>query len=559
MESFIFGTFATDDLKLIYHRASHSGVQHGYDLDPRDPQPGQLVTVNVLLGPDQPADHVVCYYTTDGSEPEGSRGQASRGETVPLQRIATEWDTVRWGYVTRWAGVLPGQPEGTTVRYRIGAWREGGEEVFADWPAVKATQELAARAFFRGDPTLEMRPMGNPRVGQLFNYHVDRLAPPRWAREAVIYHIFVDRFFPGEGRDWLQTSDLRAPMGGTLWGVAEKMDYFAELGVNCLWLSPIFPSPTVHGYDATDYTRIEPRLGGDEALRAVVEEAHTRAIRVILDMTCNHVSNQHPIFKDALANPRSPYRSWFHFNDEDIGYRTFFGVPSMPQVNLADPGAREWMLDIARYWLREFRVDGYRLDHANGPGPGFWSDFWAACKAENPECFVFAEIVEPPEVLRQYVGRMDGALDFHLTDALQRTFAAGEWSREMFDHFLERHFDYWRGDDFLLLTFLDNHDMDRFLHIAGNNKEALKQAAAVQMSLPGPPVIYYGTEVGVTQEHGRGEKVGLEASRGPMRWGDERDTDLLYYYWELIQERRKVKPWLHAERARPSGVTGSQT
>ena len=151
-------------------------------------------------------------------------------------------------------------------------------------------------------------------------------------------------------------------------------------------------------------------------------------------------------------------------------------------------------------------------------------------------------------MLKQYVGRMDGLLDFHLAEAFRRTFATAEWTREAFDIFLERHLAYWHDDDFLLPTFLDSHDIDRFLHIAGNDQAALREAAAVQMRLPGPPVIYYGTEVGVTQEQGRGERIGLEASRGPMRWGDERDTDLLYYYWELIQERRKTKPWETANR-----------
>lgn len=543
MEDFIFGTFATDDLKLVYHRASHTGVQHAYALSPRDPQPGEPVTVAAKLGPEQPADHVACYYTLDGTEPDGSLGEASNGQVARLDRAAVQWDTLRWGYVSHWQGTLPGQPEGAAVRYRIGAWQDGGEETFADWPTVKATQEFSTRAFFRGEPLPDMRLFGSRQAGQTFNYRVDRLGPPRWAREAVIYHIFVDRFYPGEGRDWVQREDLRAPMGGTLWGVVDKMDYFAELGVTCLWLSPVFPSPTVHGYDSTDYYHVEPRLGGEEALRAVVEEAHTRAIRVILDMTCNHISNEHPKFRDALTNLDSAYRSWFYFDDEEVGYRAFFGFPTMPQVNLTDPGAREWMLDIARYWLREFKVDGYRLDHASGPGPGFWADFWAACKAVNPQCFVFGEIVEPPEVLKQYVGRMDGLLDFHLAEAFRRTFASGEWTHEAFDTFVERHLAYWRGDDFLRPTFLDNHDIDRFLHVAGNDQAALREAAAIQMRLPGPPVIYYGTEVGVTQAQGRGESVGLEASRGLMRWGDERDTDLLYYYWELIQERRKTKPW----------------
>ena len=128
----------------------------------------------------------------------------------------------------------------------------------------------------------------------------------------MIYHVFVDRFYPGGGVDWLQTDDLNGFCGGTLWGIAEKLDYIADLGVTCLWLSPIFPSPTHHGYDATDLYHIEPRLGGDEALRALVAEAHERDIRVLLDFVCNHVSNEHPIFEEARASPVQPLPGVVH-------------------------------------------------------------------------------------------------------------------------------------------------------------------------------------------------------------------------------------------------------
>jgi glycosidase len=137
----------------------------------------------------------------------------------------------------------------------------------------------------------------------------------------VIYQVFVDRFYPGRGRDWAQTDDLRGFCGGTLWGVAEKLDYIADLGVTCIWLSPIFPSPSHHGYDATDLYHVEPRLGGDEALRTLVSEAHRRDIRVLLDYVCNHVSQYHPVFVEAQADPTSPYRDWFTFDDSERGYR----------------------------------------------------------------------------------------------------------------------------------------------------------------------------------------------------------------------------------------------
>jgi cyclomaltodextrinase len=537
MEEFIFGTYATDELKLVHHRILRRGLHHRHALAPQDPVPGQPITLTVHVGPGLEAGHVACYYTLDGSEPAGTRGVAGDGQVLRLERAEVVWDTLIWGYVELWQGTLPPQPEGTLVRYRIGAWSGDCPEVFADWPEVQATVELAADAFFRGKPLPDV-PAGDPAAGHTFALSVDRLGPPAWAREAVIYQIFPDRFSPGQGRDWLQTGDLLGFCGGTLWGVAEKMDYVADLGATCLWLTPIFPSPSHHGYDATDLRHVEPRLGGDDALRAVVHEAHSRGIRVLLDYACNHVSQYHPLFVEARANPNSPYRQWFTFDDSEVGYRAFFGVANMPQVNVANPDARQWLIDVARYWLREFDVDGYRLDYANGPGPDFWTGFWTACKAEKPDCFCFGEIVDVPDEQRTYIGRLDGCLDFHLGEALRRTFAQGRRTEADLAQFLARHRAFF-SDDFVMPTFLDNHDIDRFLFLAAGDKEALRRAAAAQMRLPGPPIIYYGTEVGLSQAVSIQAGQGMHVNRLPMLWGEEQDRDLLAYYKALIRERRR--------------------
>lgn len=544
MEEFTFGSLATDELKLIHHRAARSGLLHLHDLAPRDPVPGEGVSLKVHLAPAFAAEHVACYYTVDGTEPAGSHGTTSNGQVLHLEATGVTWDTFMWGYVETWQGTLPAHPEGTLIRYRIGAWpvpkHEGspeGKECFADWPDVAATVERATHAYFTGQPAPSGPQQGNPTTGHTFALSVDRLSAPPWASEAIIYHVFVDRFFPGEGRDWLQTEDLLGFCGGTLWGLAEKLDYVAELGANCIWLSPIFPSPTHHGYDATDFFHVEPRLGGNDALRAVVDEAHARGIRVLLDYVCNHVSHVHPIFLDAQANPDSAHRQWFTFDDSEAGYRTYFGVETMPQVNVANPEARDWLIDGARYWLREFDVDGFRLDHADGPGADFWTDFWTACKAEKPDCFCFGEVVDAPTVQQAFIGRLDGLLDFGLADALRRTFALGTWTEDHLARFLARHRRFFPAD-FVMPTFIDNHDMDRFLFLAKGDTSALKRAAAFQMRQPGPPVVYYGTEVGLNQKLSIREGHGMHINRLPMIWGQEQDQDLLEYYRELIRARQ---------------------
>jgi cyclomaltodextrinase / maltogenic alpha-amylase / neopullulanase len=542
MQDLIFGTLSTDELKLISHRASHWGIQHDQLLKSLDPLPGEEVHITVLTGPHTPVDNVACYFTTDGSEPSGLRGIPKNGRVISLNKMAVEWDTFNWGYVTRWNGKLPAQNEATVVRYRIGAWSEGGQETFANWPDVKATVEEAARAYFHNEPSQAVF-LGSPNEKSTFTYHVDTLQPPQWARQAVIYHIFVDRFNPGDGHEWRQTSNLKDFFGGTLRGITQKLDYITELGANCIWLSPVFPSPTSHGYDATDYQHVEPRIGGDQALAELVREAHAHGIRIILDLVCNHISNQHPVFKTALSNSKSRYRDWFSFDDSPIGYQTYFGVRSMPCLNLDHPEVCQWMIDIACYWLREFDIDGFRLDHANGPGPSFWSDFWAACKQEKPDSFCFGEIVEPPDVILGYTGRMDGALDFHLADAIRRTYAYKNSDEDAFKHFISCHQSYFSGN-LLLLNFLDNHDMDRFLYIAGGDVNALRKAASIQMKLPGPPIIYYGTEIGLSQTLSKSSQVGLEVSRKAMQWGDAQDKELLAFYKSIIRERFETKPWI---------------
>lgn len=534
---FTFGTFATDELKLVHHRATKYGVYHGYLMSPRDPQAGEAVTLTVYTGVGLSATEVACYYTLDGSLPQGAKGKATNGHVLKLQPVETQWDTIAWGYVTRWQGTLPAQPDGTQVRYRIGAWAGDGAEAFADYPEVNATAERAAAAFFRGEPLPEML-FGEPVHEKAFGYYVDQMQPPQWAREAVIYQIFVDRFYPGDGKTWNpDVKSLGDFYGGTLWGVRDKMDYIAELGANCIWLSPTWVSPSHHGYDITDYEHVEPRLGGDEALHAVVEAAHARGIRVMLDMVCNHMSHEHPIFQEAQRDPQSAYREWFTFDGSEIGYRTYFGVASMPELNTENPAARRWLIDIAQHWLRAYDVDGYRLDHANGPGPSFWSDFVHGCKAVKPDCFCFGEIVDEPSVMLAYIGRLDGCIDFHLGDALRYTYAREMWTEADFERFYTRHQHYFPRD-FLMPTFLDNHDMDRFLFIAKGNKDALRRAAAVQMKMAAPPVIYYGTEVGLNQRYSKDDGFGLEVSREPMLWGDDQDQELLHYYQTLIRQRR---------------------
>ena len=403
---FIFGTMATDDQRLAHLRDRALGVSHGNELDPHDPPPGIPVTLTVRVGPAVVADSVTAWYTLDGSDP------TSGSHSLTFAPVGVEWDTLVWGYRQIWQATMSPQPSGTLVSYRIAATDAAGALHWADHdPDVKT-------------PTL-------------FAWHVDDVIVPSWVRDAVIYHIFVDRFAPDPDGDWLRPDSLGGIWGGTIRGITARLPYLSELGVTCLWLSPVFPSPTHHGYDATDYTTIEPRLGTMADLEALIAAAHTAGIRVILDFVANHVSNESTIFREAQASPDSSTRNWFTFDGDD-GYRSFFGVDSMPQLDTDDSGARAFLIDAATFWLRR-GVDGFRLDYANGPSHAFWSAFRAATRAVSPESVSIGEVVETAELQRSYAGRLDGTLDFLLLQQMRAFFAFDLIDPAAFDAFLSRH------------------------------------------------------------------------------------------------------------------------
>jgi cyclomaltodextrinase / maltogenic alpha-amylase / neopullulanase len=458
---FVFGGLTSERERVEYVRNARAGVVVA--LSPRDPEPDQSVGLELSVGPNRPDPMLLV-----------------DGELVPLERDGVEWDTLLWGYVRRLRATLGGKPAGTVVRYRV------DDEEHA--------------------------------------YVVDDHGPPRWAREAVVYHVFVDRFDPGPGREWGE-EPFR---GGTLRGLLGRLDHFADLGATTIWLSPIFPSPTYHGYDATDLFDVEPRLGTKDDLRALLDEAHARGIRVLLDFVPNHWSSRHPTFVDATSNPASPYRGWYRFERWPDEYASFFRAPSMPKVDLLNPGAREHMLELG--------VDGYRVDHATGPAQSFWADFRRVTREARADCWTFAEIVETPAREREFEGLLDGCLDFTLFEAFRKTFARATWDGVRFWRFLESHSRYF-SPDFVRPSFLDNHDMNRFLWTAGNDVRRLKLAALCQFTLEGPPVVYYGTEVGMSQVRDVRETSDREA-RQPMAW-DAFDEDVLAWYKRLVALRRR--------------------
>ncbi len=388
-----------------------------------------------------------------------------------------------------------------------------------------------------------------PRRGS-FAYHVDDEQVPDWLRDAVIYQVFVDRFATDGGRPFAEPATPGGFYGGTLRGVVEHLDHIIGLGATCIWLSPVFPSPSHHGYDATDLRTVEPRLGSEDDLRTLVAAAHAAGVRVILDFAVNHVSSDHAAFQRAIRDLDSPEASWFTFTEWPDQYLSFFGVRDHPQVDCDDPGAREYMIDSARRWL-DLGVDGFRCDYAQGPSHAFWSEFRAETRRSKADSITIGEVVETPALQRTYRGRLDGCLDFVLLQALRGFFAFADTRASDLDSFLRRHFEFF-DDGLVMPSFLDNHDMNRFLWVVQGDVRRLRLAALCQFTLPGPPIVYYGTEVGVSQrrdvryEDGSGHP---EESRLPMLWSGDQDTALLELYRRLIGVRQADPTLWRGDRA----------
>ncbi len=281
-QDFIFGNLSSNETLVRSLTEAGKGLRHGNRTLPAVPMAGEPVTVECSVGEDLSVDSVEVLYTTDGSRPDGSSIR------VAMTRDAVEWRDLNWAYGERWRGVIPPQPDGVLVRYRIRATTLLGAPVWADADP------------FTGDPGL-------------FAYWLGDSAAPDWLRQAVIYHIFIDRFATTGGSPFREMPTLADIFGGSIQGIRERLGYLRDLGVTCLWLSPLFPSPTHHGYDAVDYVTVEPRLGTMEQLTALIDEAHASGMRVLLDFVTNHCSDQHPMFTKALADPSSTEREMFAF------------------------------------------------------------------------------------------------------------------------------------------------------------------------------------------------------------------------------------------------------
>ena len=330
---------------------------------------------------------------------------------------------------------------------------------------------------------------------------------PDWVTDAVFYQIFPDRFRRGSGEGWSanpQGPSDRSPCGGDLEGIRQSIPHLQCLGVNALYLTPIFHAASYHKYDTINYYRVDPSLGDEAALRRLVSELHARGIRIILDGVFNHCGDRHPFFLDALdKGPASEYWSWFSVDGDRIrrgaqaNYACWAGIGQLPEWNLRHPDVQEYLLNVVRFWLREYAIDGWRLDTTEYLPPDFVRQIYRASREISSDAYILGEVMGLGTPWFRH-DAVDGVMHYRLLEFLSLFVAEERWDARTFATNVMKTWNSYPVDGSLgSYTLLSSHDSPRFLTRCGADPRKFSLALALQMTFPGAPAIYYGDEIGL--------------------------------------------------------------
>ncbi len=330
-----------------------------------------------------------------------------------------------------------------------------------------------------------------------------------WMRNAVFYQIFVERFNRGiedktDGYINMKWGDLPTPKsfaGGDIPGITKKLDYLKDLGINVLYLTPIFKSISNHKYDIIDYKLVDEQFGTNEDFKELVEKAHKKGIKIVLDAVFNHCSMLSDKFQDVIRNGRdSKYYDWFIVYDDKVdvkrcNYECFAACNYMPKWNTSNKEVQEFLLDVALYWIKEYKIDGWRLDVSDEVSHDFWKKFRSAVKEYNEDVVIIGENWHDAYPYLQG-DEYDSIMNYSFTKACLDFFAFNKFSAKdlscKLNEILMRNTEQVNS---MMLNLLDSHDTHRFYTETGKNRNKVLAAIALEMVFPGAPSIYYGTEI----------------------------------------------------------------
>jgi glycosidase len=383
------------------------------------------------------------------------------------------------------------------------------------------------------------------------------MSTPYWVQDAIFYQIFPDRFAnadphndPPNVQPWGTPPTSWGFQGGDLRGILQHMDYLLGLGINAIYLNPIFMATTNHRYNTSDYYKIDPKLGTQQDFRDLIDAAHRNSIRVILDGVFNHCGRGFFAFMDILENgANSPYKDWFHVRQFPLdaygpgdpqAYVGWWNHKSLPKFNTDTPEVRKYLLDVARYWIMQ-GTDGWRLDVPNEINDdAFWEEFRHVVKSANRDAYLVGEIwdVNPRWANDTH---FDGLMNYPVRDALI-PLLQGRENLSQFNDRLDKFFKaYKRENIYAMYCPLSSHDTERIKTLMGNDLAKTKLAYQFLLGFPGAPAIYYGDE------------IGLEGERDPdcrraFPWKEAGwNRELLQWIKRLIALRKRMPILRHGE------------
>ncbi|GIM27450.1 alpha-glycosidase [Clostridium polyendosporum] len=376
-----------------------------------------------------------------------------------------------------------------------------------------------------------------------------------WAQEGIIYQIFPDRFCNGDKSNdpdgtlpWGEEVTEKTMFGGDIQGIINKVNYLKDLGVTMIYMTPIFMSKSNHKYDTKSYYEVDPHFGDNEKLRELIKRCHDAGIKVILDAVFNHSGKDFFAFEDVIdKGKKSKYKDWYFINSypvdtEKVNYITFAdNVANMPKLNTKNSKVKKYLLKIAKYWIEEIGIDGWRLDVCDEVDHVFWREFKKTVKKANKDAFIIGEIAhESGSFLKG--DQLDSIMNYPFRECCLDFFARRNITAEELDHILaENRSSYMNSVNRQLLNLIDSHDTPRFLTECEDDKEKMKLAIVLQYTYIGVPYIYYGDEIGLAG--GKDPEC-----RRCMIWEeDKQDKELLDFYKKMNIMRKKYKTLVYGE------------
>lgn len=366
----------------------------------------------------------------------------------------------------------------------------------------------------------------------------DIIDVPEWANSAIMYQIFPDSFATSyrniSNKD---VTDLRCN-GGTIKGIIDNIDYIKKLGVNCLYLNPIFKAKSYHRYDTIDYYKIDENIGTNEEFKDLVNICHKNGIKVLLDGVFNHCGAEFFAFKDVCKKgENSKYKDWFYHLEFPVKYEdppnyfTFAYEKKMPKLNTGNLEVEKYFINVGTYWIKEYDIDGWRLDVANEINHSFWRNFRKAVKLEKPNALLIGEIWEDAqEWLRG--DQFDSTMNYRFMNLCDDFFATEKISANCFaDSLNSMLMRYSTPMSQIQMNLLDSHDVPRFLTKCSGDANKLKLAILFMLTFVGIPSIFYGDEVLIS---GKSESE----YRASMKWNpSENQLKMIKYVSTLAKIR----------------------